>query len=288
VPVQPRPSLILTIAALLGLVVGVLGALVLERRHSGLDEPEDLMDVTNVPVLANIPEARSMRRGRTLAWDDSELREVHEAFRFLRTSLLMSTAPHGLLQVTSLESGQGKSSVVANLGVAIAQLGREVVIVDADLRRPVQHTIFGVSSQPGFSNLLVQRDLDFEPIPTRFRGLSIIPAGALLPNPTELLHVRLAAVAADLRQEGRIVLFDSPPLVPVSDARLLSRVVDGVILVVDAGSQAQSLGAALEQLRQTEAPVLGTVFNRSESKGDSYSPYLASTGVPVGGASASR
>lgn len=284
-PIQPRPPLILTVAGLLGLVAGILAALAVQRRHSGLDVPEDLMEATDVPLLASVPESRSMKRGNPLAWDDPEARDVHEAFRFMRTSLLMSAGSQSSVQVTSLNPGQGKSSVVANLGVALAQLGREVVIVDADLRRPVQHTIFDVPNDRGLSSLLVRGDLDFEPIPTRFAGLSIVPAGALLPNPTELLHIGLARVAAGFRREGRIVLFDSPPLSPVSDARLLARSVEGVILVVDAGSRVPSLNSALDQLRQVDARILGIVLNRAEADGDTYSPYRMPTGIGVGSSS---
>jgi len=286
-PVQPRPPLILTIAGLLGLIAGTLIALAVERQRSGLDDPEDLMEATDIPLLANVPEARGMRRGRSLSWDDPELRDVHEAFRFMRTSLLMSAGAHDFIQVTSLDPGQGKSSVVSNLGVALAQLGRDVVIVDADLRRPVQHVIFDVSNERGLSSLLVRGDMDFQPLPTRFPGLSVVPAGALLPNPTELLHVRLAAVATRFRREGRIVLFDSPPLSPVSDARLLARSMDGVILVIDAGSRVHSLNTALEQLRQVDAPILGIVLNRTESDGESYSPYRMPSGIAVGGRASS-
>ena len=155
-PIQPRPPLIIGVAAVLGLFAGLAGALAIEQFRRRIDTPADVAEHTHAPVIGRLPRVRTLSRGDArLIWELDGDVGLQESYRGLRTNLEFIT--HGerqVLQVTSPEEGQGKSTVVANLGVAFAQIGVETIIVDADLRRPRQHQIFGLDNRSGLSTML--------------------------------------------------------------------------------------------------------------------------------------
>ena len=191
-----------------------------------------------------------------------ELREYQESVRTLRTNLdIVTNGWRGSLQVTSPSSGDGKSTLTANLGVAIAQLGVKTVIVDADLRRPRQHEIFDLPNLAGLTTLM-RSGRTAEPVPTAHENLSLLPAGPPLGNEVEELHVQFGFVLRELLDTDVFVLVDTPPVLPVSDARLVASHVSSVLLVVASGAQRPStLVSALEKLQLAEAKVSGVVLN---------------------------
>lgn len=201
-----------------------------------------------------------------------------EAFRTLRTNIQFSSLDREIrvLLITSAGPQEGKSTVLANLAVSTAETGRQVLMVDCDLRRPSLHRLFGVASTPGFTNLLVEEDLaSVAAQATSVPGLALLPCGPLPPNPSELLGSRrVDRVLQQLRERADLVLLDSPPVTAVSDAAVLATKVDGVILVVSAGkTRREAARRAKAQLEKVNARVLGVVLNNTRPDPSLYSYY---------------
>jgi succinoglycan biosynthesis transport protein ExoP len=289
-PVQPRPALITVIAILIALLAGSAFTLAVDRVRRRIETTADVAEITDVPVIGELPSERALSRElvRTV-WDDDKLVALQESYRSLRINvgLLAQQEQGSVLQVTSADAGQGKSTVVANLGIALARVGVETLIVDADLRRPRQHSIFELDNSEGLSTRLVLPGSGVTAIPTAEPDLSVLPSGPIPPDPTEVLHIRFKHTLDELRGEGVTVLVDSPPLLPVTDARLIASHVDGVILVVAAGtSNPVSVRAAIEMLEAAGDKLVGIIINRSGEESDdsgAYSYYeYGETAPPVG------
>lgn len=292
-PVQPRPPLIGGIAILLGLLGGTAFAVAVDRLRRRIETTADVAEITGVPVIAELPSDRALSRElvRTV-WDDEKLVALQESYRSLRINVgLLADRQMSILQVTSADAGQGKSTVVANLGIALARVGVETLIVDADLRRPRQHRIFELDNSEGLSTRLVLPGSGVTPLPTPYPDLSVLPSGPIPPDPTEILHIRFKHTLDELRGDGVTILVDSPPLLPVSDARLIASHVDGVILVVAAGtSNPISVRAAIGMLEAAGDKLVGIIINRSgEESHDSgaYSYYEYGETAPAVGAEVS-
>jgi non-specific protein-tyrosine kinase len=191
---------------------------------------------------------------------------ISEAYRTLRTNLDFASLDQALktLVVTSAGVGEGKSTTLANLAVVSAQAGRKVVLVDADLRRPTLHTIFGLDNGQGLTTVMMDESALASP-PLRsvgVEGLSVLTSGPLPPNPAELLGSRrMEEVIAALAQGADQVFFDTPPVVAVTDAAVLATKVDGVLLVVSAGTTRREYArTAVQRLEQINARLVGTVL----------------------------
>ncbi len=203
---------------------------------------------------------------------------VAEAYRILRSNLQFSSInkEYKKLQITSSGPSEGKSTTVANLGTVMAQAGAKVIIVDCDLRRAVQHQIFGLANVAGLTNVLVGgQELDQVIQQTKLPNLQVLTSGPLPPNPAELLgspkaREVLEAVAA----KADIVLIDSPPVLMVADAPIISSIVDGTIMVIkSAKTKIEAVKQAKERLDKANATIVGTVLNAVESSHGSYYYY---------------
>jgi non-specific protein-tyrosine kinase len=201
-----------------------------------------------------------------------------EAYRTLRTSVqfLSLKRPVRTLMITSPNAGDGKTTTIANLGVVFARAGVPVTVVSCDLRRPTLHEAFGLSNTVGFTSVLlgqVSAEDALQTVPNLER-LTVMAAGPIPPNPSELLSLRKASdVFVSLAASGRVVLVDAPPVLPVSDALVLANRVDAVLLVCVAGMTTRKDAArAVELLSQVDAPLVGTILNgASEPGGYGYS-----------------
>jgi capsular exopolysaccharide synthesis family protein len=204
---------------------------------------------------------------------------ISESYRVLRTSLQFSSlgTPLRSIVVTSPSPVEGKSTTAANLAVVMAQEGRAVVLVDADLRRPVLHRIFELGNKSGLSNLLLQEgpELDGFLQHTGVDNLRVLSTGPLPPNPSELLASDNMDTLIDfLKAESNVVIFDSPPALTVTDALVLAAKTDGVLLVVDSGRTRRAAATeATERFRQMGATLLGAVLNRFRSRRAGYYYY---------------
>ncbi|HML20433.1 MAG TPA: CpsD/CapB family tyrosine-protein kinase [Aggregatilinea sp.] len=192
-----------------------------------------------------------------------------EAYRALRTNLMFFSLdkPLSRLLVTSPVPGEGKSTVLANLAVTLAQGGNRTIVVDADLRKPSQHDIWHLDNQRGLTTMLIEDAEMANPAiqATSVPNLSVLTSGPLPPNPADVLGSRrMDEVIAALAERADYVLFDAPPALAVTDAALLSAKVDGVILVLRAGmSQRDHAARAKEQLERVKAPLIGTVLTNA-------------------------
>ncbi|NJN98156.1 MAG: CpsD/CapB family tyrosine-protein kinase [Anaerolineales bacterium] len=193
-----------------------------------------------------------------------------EAYRTLRTNLEFAGVDHQLhtLLVTSAAPTEGKSAAVANLAVAMADGDRPVILVDADLRKPAQHTLFGLTNERGFTNLFRDDDAFKQPplqvIPNT--SLQVLTSGPLPPIPGQLLASnRIAEIMAYLASLAEIVIFDAPPIITANDASLLAAKVDGVLLVVKAGgTKRDHVKAAKDRLAKVNARLIGAVLTHAQ------------------------
>ena len=269
-PVKPRPVRNAVLATGIGLLLGVGLAFVIEHLDDSIKTREDLERITApVPVIAMIPavDGWKERDEVQLVSLTAPMSAAAEAYRTLRTAIqfLALDRSMGVLQVTSSNASEGKTTTLANLGVALAKAGQRVVLVCCDLRRPRLHEFFGLPNDVGFTSLLLgnaplSKALQAVPDVPRLR---LLASGPLPPNPSELLSSsRTKEVFAALKAEADIVLIDSPPVLPVTDALVLFRQVDATLMVFSAGGTTQKQAAtALAMAKQVDAPLIGTVLN---------------------------
>jgi capsular exopolysaccharide synthesis family protein len=191
---------------------------------------------------------------------------ISEAYRTLRTNLDFASLDQEFktLVVTSAGVGEGKSTTLANLAVVSAQAGRKVVLVDADLRRPTLHQIFGLSNETGLTTAMMS-EASFASLPLHesgVEGLSVLTSGPLPPNPADLMGSRrMEELVAALSEGADQVFFDTPPVVAVTDAAVLATKVDGVLLVISAGKTRREYArTAVQRLQQINARLVGTVL----------------------------
>ncbi len=296
-----------TYGAFLGLLLGVALTVLTDRLNNSVRRWEDLETVMHVPGLALIPqisgEASDDWKGRVrttahrllpslvpqhgLVPEDvgSELVMVNdvrsssaESYRKLMTNLMYSASQPGLrvVVVTSASAGEGKTTTVSNLAVAFAQQGRRVVLVDSDLRRARIHDVFGLTLEPGLTDVLVGNATIEQGIrPSGIAGLSVIPAGTLPPNPLEFLGgERMHELLGSLRERFDVVLIDTPPVLVTADAALMGVQADGVVIVVRAGkSERVAARHAVEQIVHLGGRMLGAVLNDPDARTPRYGRY---------------
>lgn len=270
-PVQPRPPLIIGTSILVGIGVAVLLAVALERFRRRLVTAADIAEITRQPLLGRIPRKRELARsGPSVVWDEPSWTQLHESFRSLRTNLqFVSGESTVAIQVTSPGEGQGKSTIAANLAIAYAQVGVRTALLDADLRRPAQHAIFRTDNAPAAWG---ERPLSRNPMNvwgTSVPNLAVLPAGDPDSDPTETLSTRLPRLIERLEESFDLVLVDSPPLLPVSDGRIIAAWMDAVVLVVSVGRESPwALERAITDLELAKAHVAGVVLNQSAAPTD--------------------
>lgn len=216
------------------------------------------------------PKRSSERSGgsASLVFVRSPRSAAAEAYRVLRTNLLFSSVdqPIRTVLITSAGPADGKTTAAANLGAALVEGGKQVLLVDCDLRRPGLHNVFGLPLAPGLTNALIDDVEEPALSPTAVPGLLVLPAGDAPPNPAEFIaSTRLARLIERLRDKVDVVLIDSPPVSVAADAAVLAAAVDGVILVLSAGHTKRDVAQrAKEQLDSVGARVLGAVLNNAK------------------------
>jgi non-specific protein-tyrosine kinase len=274
-PVRPRKTTNTALAGVVGVLLAIGVAFLIEYLDDTLKTPEDVRQALNLGTLGAI--GRFKKTDKELILIDQPLSPIAEAFRALRTSIRFSGVDEPLrtLLVTSPGPTEGKSLTVANLAVAMAQSGLRVVAVDGDLRRPRLHKLFGVRPRDGLTGSLLEGSMDGRLQPSPVEGLAVLPAGELPPNPAELLGSRrMRGLLGALTERADVVVLDSPPVMPVTDAVVLAQAADGVLLVVDVGNtRRETARQAVEKMRQIGANVIGVVFNKVPMRKSGYYYY---------------
>jgi len=294
-PSSPKPVQDSLLGLAAGLALGLAAAFLRDSLDDKLVSKEATEHAGGAPVLAMTPLVTSWPRQQPLVVAAAEpTSPAAESYRSLRTSLQFARQEGQLcsLVVTSPGVAEGKTATLANLGVVFAQAGERVVLVSCDLRRPRIGEFFGLDEQVGLTSVLLgERTLEQVVLPVPdFDRLSLLPAGPVPPNPAELLNsARAGDIFATLREHFDLVLIDSPPVLPVTDAAILSRYADATLMIVAAGQTRRGdLHRAVEKLNQVGAKILGLVLNKVTRQtgrnygygygygyGYSYKPYGA-------------
>lgn len=265
-PVSPDVRLNLALSLMIGLFLGVAGAVAREQLNTVLREPGDVEEVSGSQPLVVVP--FDAATPKNVLVDTVDGAERAEAFRSLRTNLQFSDvdSPLQVILVTSPSPKDGKTSTACNLALTMAILGKHVALVDADLRRPAIGQVLGISDAAGLTSVLLGKH-HLKDVVLRYRhdNLMVLPSGPLPPNPSELLgsqHMR--DMMSVLRNHFDVVVIDAPPLLPVSDAAVLSTLVDGTIVVTRYGkTRREELRRALAALTVVGTRIVGVVLNRA-------------------------
>ena len=282
VPISPNVQQTVVLAAAIGLALAVAGAFLIEYLDDTIRTGDEVAAVTELPLVGEIARIKSGEDGyaSALITLQDPISPVSEAYRVLRTNVRFASVdrPPRTLMVTSSGPSEGKSVTVANLGIVLAQAGTRTVIVDTDLRRPVQHKIFGLPNHRGLSDALLEphRDIMEYVQGTEVENLRFLASGQTPPNPSELLgSARFGEIVDALLCEADLLLFDSSPTLMVTDATILGSRVDGVVFVTDVGKTRRVLAAkGVDKLRQANANLLGVVLNRvPQTRGGYYYMY---------------
>lgn len=280
-PIRPRVLVNTLLAALVGILVGSGAAFLIEYFDNTVKEDSPLDNQFGLSRLATIAQIQSGEDGvRQIVTEAGRRDTIAENYRMLRTNVRFSLVdrPRQTLLVTSPGPTEGKSTTAANLAVVLAQAGHSTILIDADLRRPVQHQIFKLPNAIGLTNALVEPG---EPIShylreTGMANLRLMSSGPIPPNPSELLgSLRMKEVMAELEEEAEYVVLDTPPVLVVTDSALIASSASGVILVIRAGLTTNgAVEQAVEQLRGVKAHLLGAVVNDARpGRGGRYQYY---------------
>ncbi|GBF76003.1 hypothetical protein PA598K_04442 [Paenibacillus sp. 598K] len=198
---------------------------------------------------------------------------IAEAYRAIRTRIAFPADGKELkvIMITSTKKGEGKSSTAANVAISIAQTGKRVVLIDADLRRPALHQMFGVINHTGLANFLANLSVEPQEVvrSLHIENLAFIPSGLTPPNPAELLTMpRMDELLEYLKQAYDVIIVDTPPALSVSDAQIVAAKSDGVVVVVEYGKVNRSNAKKVSfYLNQVNAKLLGVVLNKVKRKG---------------------
>ncbi len=300
-PVRPRPFLNLLFGLLFGFAAGVGGAVLWNALDHRIKTPEDLR-AHGFTMLGAIPDMKAVIKrnfsGQEKVRIDSHevnttvasvlhpLSPLAEAFRQLRTNIQFSLPDKKVevMMVTSSGPSEGKSTTAMNIAVSMAQAGHRTLYVDADLRKPKGHTLLGLTRYNGLSELLFRRGaIDWEsyhqPLRVTWKefddaveNLYVVPAGKHVPNPAELLNSqRMAELVAEMRESFDVVIIDTPPVLAVTDAVLVSRLCDAIVFLSVAGQTSwRSLVRTREGISVSGTPVIGTVLNRFDERTKGY------------------
>ena len=299
-PVRPNRMRNIVFGLVAGLILGIALAFTREALDNSIKNAQEIEKLTNLPTLAIIPQGHSpalrqpglipfkrrngSNNGSAYAIELAVLKKpgaaISEAFRALRTSVLLSTAEHPpqVLLITSSQPSEGKTATSLNLAITLAQKGSRVLLVDADMRRPGLARALAMDNKNGLAEILTGAWEFDEALAQKVEGLEglfLLPAGAHPPNPAELLcSTKMENLIKHLRGKYDHILLDSPPVLPITDATILSSLVDGTILVVECEATTRAaLSRACLVIDHSGGKILGTVLNKVDTRRDGYYGY---------------
>jgi polysaccharide biosynthesis transport protein len=275
-PVSPDVKMNVLLAAAVGFMLAVSAALVLEYLDDTVKSTDDLSSALNLMILGSVGRLKGQSYKEKLITAHGPLSLVAEAYRLVRTNIQFMAVdqPAKSIMITSSNPGEGKSLTVANLAMIMAQANLRTIIVDADLRQPVIHKIFQLPNLEGVSDLLRSSKLEVADLlkETGIENLKVLTSGPLPPNAAEILGSRrMAELVQRLEEMADVVIFDSSPVLAVTDAAILSNWVDGVILIAQAKrTRREAARQAIKRLNQVGANFLGGILNQAPGRGESY------------------
>ena len=281
-PVKPNKKRNLLLAVVMGLFLGFGLALFLEYLDNTIKLPDEIKEELNIPFLGAVPAFASNGIPQRVP---SDLVTIHapkspasESYRGIRTGILFSSADKSpqVIMVTSVSPLEGKTTSAANLCVTLANAESRVLLIDADMRRPRIHKIFEMDRKIGLSSVLVGTEsLKDAIVSSPVEGLDILPVGHIPPNPSEIIGSQKMGKLLDaLRKKYARIIIDSPPILAVTDAVVLSQMVDGVLLVIRSGETPRAaIQNSLAQLQTVNAKILGAMLNAVGVGRDSYYYY---------------
>ena len=281
-PSNPLSGRNIMLAFMVGLIAAVGLSFMIDYVDQSIKERDEAEQLLGLPVLGLVP--RVTGKGKVTVSGRSP---QAESIRTLRTNLQFVSADKQIrrILVTGANPACGKSTISANLAITLAQAGSTVLLIDADLRRPTQQRIFNLEMEPGLSNLVFNSDLELEDViqESGKSNLKIIPCGAIPPYPAEMLSSqRMKELVGRFSEQFDYVVFDSPPVLAVTDAVVLSSLVDGTLLVLDYGRVRREEAAdTLKQLQRVNSNVVGSVLNSvpySSSYYNGYKNYYGASG----------
>lgn len=278
VAVAPRKTVNLTVGFMIGLALGMGLAVLRQLLDTTVRQAQVLRTLTEAPVLGVIPFDRAAKRSPLIV-NNSARSARAEALRQLRTNLQFIDVerPVRVLVVTSSVADEGKSTMSANLAVSFAESNRTVLLIEADLRRPRIAEYLGVERSVGLTNVLADQ-VPFQEVlqPWGRSGLQVLPSGSIPPNPSELLGgPKMLELLALLKRRFDVIVLDTPPLLPVTDAAVVAAHADGAVLVTRYGRTTRGqVATAVRSLKSVDARLLGSILNMTPTKSsDSYESY---------------
>lgn len=276
-PSSPNVGRNLALAVLAGLLLGIGFAVLRHNLDTRVRSAKDLAAMTGRPVLATVP-LRKNSETHQVYLESDPFGAPAEAIRQLRTNLLfvdVTTRQHSFL-ITSPMPGEGKTTTAVNLAIAMADAGTEVVLVDGDLRNPSVASTMGLEGSVGLTTVLLNRaGLDDVLVPWRDSTLSVLPAGEIPPNPSELLGSEaMRELFAELHQRFDFILVDSPPVLPVTDATVIDKLTGGALMVVASNrTRKRHVAEALRTFETAGAELAGTCLNMAPMESTAYHGY---------------
>lgn len=284
IPIGPNKTLTIATAAAIGLLLSIGSAYLMEYLDDSVRTVEELATL-DLPVLAAVPYLRNQQEAEQIISLSSPRSPVTEAYRAIRTAIQFANVdrPHRTLLITSPNPSDGKSLTAINIATVFAQLGQKVLVIDADLRRPRLSSVLNLPNHTGLTNLLLFFDPNDDPeqkeqllqqqcLPTSAENLFILTSGTPPPNPAELLNsAKLRHILHTALTRYEIVIFDSPPILAVTDAIILSRIVNDVIVVGKSGHTSRAdWRKAIQKLQDVQAHITGTVLTQFVTKERRY------------------
>lgn len=275
-PESPRVRMNVAVAFAVGLMAAFGLAFLFEYLDRSIKDPEEARKLLDLPVVGAIPYSDE---GQLFASSSPRSPEA-EAFRTLRTNIQYTGIDQRMkvILVTGANPACGKSTVSSNLAVTLSQTGASVLLIDGDMRKPTLHRIFGTQSEPGLSTLIVNDNVEPDTVirPTKHKNLKLLTCGPVPPYPAELLGSdKMRQMIKRFAGDFDYIVMDSPPVIAVTDAALLSRLADGTILVLDHGRvKREEAVSAMESLLKVQAQMIGTVLNNIPvGRGYYYNEY---------------
>lgn len=271
-PIRPRVMTNTLLATVVGGMLAMGVVFLIEYLDDTVKIPAEIEAVTGLSTLGTLQQLKVKKATDTLVVEVDPRSPAAEAYRQIRTNIQFTNVDKPLRNflVTSANMGEGKTTVAVNLAVAFAQAGQRVLLVDTDMRRPMLHTLLEVNDTKGLSNMIVRGREDEQYIRgTMIPNLRVMTAGRLPPNPAELLgSERMQVVMAWLKQQADYVVFDSPPVLAVTDSVILSRMVDTTLFVTSMGqTRMHDLETAVSKLQAVDSPIAGVIINKVKATG---------------------